>query len=94
MVQVEDAIYTKLQKDADDNRQLIRIIRMIIFTILFLLIVFMWGKGILELDIRKRSADLDAQIAIMNAESNAKVLEIEKGSMTMDEYIEWINARK
>ena len=44
--------------------------------------------------IQRRQAELNTQIALSTAETNARILEIEKGDMSMDDYVKWINARK
>ncbi len=93
MVQVEDHIYAKLQKDADDNRQIIKIISIIVGVIIFGLFFFTWGVDLIKLDIQKRNADLQMQIAITQAETNKRVMSIEKEGLTTEEYFKWLEVR-
>lgn len=94
MIQLEDDVYAKLKKDADDNRQVISIVRWIAFIIVFLFIFFCWGKQMLELDIQRRQIELQCQMAIIKAENNVEVREIESKGMEFDDYIKWLNARE
>lgn len=94
MVQLEDEVYTKLKKDADDNRQLVTIARWVVIAIVFLSIFFFWGKQILDMDIRRRQTELECQMAIIKAENNVEVRKIESEGMDLDDYILWLNARE
>lgn len=94
MVQIEDAIYAKLRKDADDNRQMVRIFQAIVAGIIFCILFFSWGVRLIDLDIQRRTAELETQIALTQAETNKQVMEIESEGLTTDEYFKWLNARK
>lgn len=94
MVQIEDEIYDKLKKDADDNRQIVRIVRAIIVVIIFCILFFSWGIRLIDLDIQRRTAELQTQIALTQAETNKQIMTIESEGLTTDEYFKWLNARK
>ena len=94
MIQLEDEVYKKLKKDADDNRQIVSIVRWVAFAVLFLCIFFYWGKPMLELDIQRRQMELQCQMAIVKAENNVEVREIESKGLELDDYIKWLNARE
>lgn len=94
MVQIEDEIYAKLKKDADDNRQIVHIVRAIVAVIIFCILFFAWGIRLIDLDIQRRTAELQTQIALTQAETNKRVMTIESEGLTTDEYFKWLNARK
>ena len=94
MVQIEDEIYAKLKKDADDNRQIVHIIRAVAVVIIFCILFFSWGIKLIDLDIQRRTAELQTQIALSQAETNKRVMAIEGEGLTIDEYVKWLNARK
>ena len=94
MVQIEDEIYTKLKKDADDNRQIVRIVRSVVAVIIFCILFFSWGIRLIDLDVQRRTAELQTQIALTQAETNKRVMTIESEGLTTDEYFKWLNARK
>ncbi len=94
MIELDENVYAKLKKDADDNRQVISIVRWIAFIIVFLFIFFSWGKRMLDLDIQRRQMELQCQMAIIKAENNAEVRKIESKGMDFDDYISWLNARE
>ena len=48
----------------------------------------------LELDIQRRQMELQCQMAIVKAENNVEVREIESKGMELDDYIKWLNARE
>ncbi len=94
MVQIEDEIYTKLKKDADDNRQIVHIVRAVVAVIIFCILFFSWGIKLIDLDVQRRTSELQTQIAITQAETNKRVMAIESEGLTTDEYFRWLNARK
>ena len=94
MIQLDDAVYAKLKKDADDNRQIIGIMRITLLSIILLIAFFCWGRPMLDLDIQKRQANMEREIALTNAETNAEIREIESKGLSFDDYICWLNARE
>ena len=94
MVQIDDEVYTKLKKDADDNKQIVRVVRYVMAIIVFCIFFFTWGIQLIDLDIQKRNAELQTQIAITQAETNKRVMTIESEGLSTDEYFRWLNARK
>lgn len=94
MVQMEDNVYEKLKKDADDNKQLVSITRIIVIGIIFCILFFTWGRDLMAISVQKKQAELQNQIAIEQAETNKRVMAIESEGMTNEEYFEWLTARK
>lgn len=94
MVHIEEDAFNKMKKDADDNRQIIRIVRYAVLLIVFLFIFFSWGCQMVNLDIQRRQSELQCQMAIERAENNVEIKEIESDGMSFDDYIRWLNARE
>ena len=94
MVELNDEVYAKLTKDANDNKQLVRIARIVAIVVVFLLFFFTWGKGMIDLDIQRRQIDLECQEAITRAENNVQVREIESSGMEIKDYLKWLEIRE
>ena len=94
MVELNDEVYAKLTKDANDNKQLVRIARIAAIVVIFLLFFFTWGKSMIDLDIQRRRIDLECQEAIIRAENNVKVREIESSGMKIEDYLKWLEIRE
>lgn len=94
MVQIEDEIYTKLKKDADDNKQIVHIVRAIAAVIIFCILFFTWGIRLIDLDIQRRTSELQTQIALAQANTNKQIMSIESEGLTSDEYFKWLEVRK
>ena len=94
LIQLDDAVYAKLKKDADDNRQIIGIMRIVLLTIVLLIAFFCWGRPMLDLDIQRRQANLEREMALTNAETSVEIREIESKGLSFDDYICWLNARE
>ena len=94
MVELNDEVYAKLTKDANDNKQLVRIARIVAIVVIFLLFFFTWGKSMIDLDIQRRRIDLECQEAIVKAENNVRVREIESSGMKIEDYLKWLEIRK
>lgn len=93
MIQIEDDVYEKLKKDADDNKQIRHIIHVILAALIFTLFMVIWGSQLIDLDIQRRTAELQANTAITMAETNRRVMEIESEGMTKTEYFKWLEVR-
>lgn len=48
----------------------------------------------LDLDIQKRQANVQREMALAEAETNAEIREIESKGLSFDDYICWLNARE
>ena len=94
MIELTEESFEKLKKDADDNKQLVKIFITLAFIFVFLMVFIFWGKDMLELSVYRHRSELDRQIAIEQAENNVRIREIEQGDLSMDDYIKWLNARK
>ena len=94
MIEISEAEFKKLKKDADDNNQLKSIIR---FVGLIITVVILYCTLILPFIndyIHKQEEYSKRQIAIDDARTSVEIREIEQGSMSMDEYLKWLSVRK
>ena len=94
MVQLEDDAFAKLQKDANDNKQILKIIRLAILLGICFLLFITWGQKIIDLDIQRRTYELSINTQITQAETNRKIFEIESEGLTHEEYFKWLAVRK
>ena len=94
MIELSDTQFEKLKKDADDNRQIIRIVRFAIIFVSIIILYITLAMPMINNYIRSQEEYLKQQTSIEQAKTNAEIMEIEKGSMTMDEYIKWLSVRK
>ena len=94
MVELNDEVYAKLTKDANDNKQLVRIARIAAIVVIFLLFFFTWGKSMIDLDIQRRRIDLECHEAIVRAENNVRVRDIESSGMKIEDYLKWLEIRE
>ncbi len=93
MIQIEDDIYEKLKKDADDNRQIKHLCHLGVALVIFLCIFFTFGTQLINLDIQRRTSELNNQLSIEQAEINRKIIDIESEGMTKTEYFKWLEVR-
>lgn len=89
MVQLDEELYNKIKKDADDNRQIRSIIRWIIGLIIFLVLYFTAGQHLLNIQVQKAQAAADREMAILQAQINVRIREIESEGLTTEEYLKW-----
>lgn len=89
MVQLDEELYNKIKKDADDNRQLMSIFRWTVGLIIFLLLYFTTGQHLLNIQVQKAQAAADREIAILQAQNNVRIREIESEGLTTEEYLKW-----
>lgn len=94
MVQMEDEVYEKLKKNADDNLQVKKIIRFIVSIIVLLVLYFGVISKIIDVQIKKYDAQIQQEVAVIQAETNVKVREIESSGMSMNDYIRWLAIQK
>lgn len=89
MVQLDEELYNKIKKDADDNRQIRSIIQWIVGLIIFLVLYFTAGRHLLNIQIQKTQAAADREIAILQAQNTVRIREIESEGLTSEEYLKW-----
>ncbi len=94
MIQIEDEVYSKMKKDADDNKQIVRIIRTVAAVIIFCILFFTWGTRLIDLDIQRRTDEMRSAVAVEQAKTNKQILSIESEGLTMDEYLKWLSVRE
>lgn len=89
MIQIEDADFAKLKKDANDNRQIRLIAQWIIGLIIFLVLYATAGQQLLNIQIQKAQAAADREIAVLQAQNTVRIREIESEGLTTEEYLKW-----
>ena len=89
MVQLDEELYNKLKKDADDNRQIRSIFRWVVGLIIFLVLYVTVGQYLLNIQVQKAQAAADREIAILQAQNNVRIREIESEGLTTEEYLKW-----
>ena len=93
MVEVEDNIYEKLKKDANDNRAILRIARTICIFLFIVILLFIYGTRLIDISLEKYRAAVKQEIAIEEANNNVRIREIESSGMTTEEYLKWLEIR-
>ncbi len=88
MIQLEDEQYQKLVKDADDNRQIVKIARSCLAVILFALIYFTCLLPLIKISIDQNRATMEQRIAIINAGNIQR--EIENSGLSTEDYFRWL----
>ena len=88
MIQLEDEQYQKLVKDADDNKQLVKITRSIIAAIIFLIVYFSYLLPMINIHIDQNRANMEQQINIINAANIQR--EIESSGLSTEDYFRWL----
>ncbi len=94
MVELDDKVWEKIHKDADDNRQIRIIINILIAVLITITLYFTVGTRIINLHMQRKQAELQCEIDIMNARNAVKIREIESEGMTIEEYLKWCEIRK
>lgn len=98
MIQIDDADFAKLKKDADDNNQVKNIcrifIRGLVAITLLLFVYYGWGQDFLQLDIQRRTAEISRELAVLEAENEVKIREIESAGMEMEDYLKWLEIKE
>ena len=92
-VDIDSAELAKLKVDADDNKQVVRIVRIIVIGLIFMLLYFTWGHNILNTYTKKLEADIYAEATITQAYANARARSIESEGLTNEEYFKWVEVR-
>lgn len=93
MVEIDEDILIKLKKDADDNKQIVRIVRMIIAAVFVLIFYFSFGLNWMNLQLEKQRSEIQNQIAITQAHNNVMVKQIESEGLSIEEYFKWLEVR-
>lgn len=94
MVQIEDDVYTKMLKDADDNKALIHITRCICATIIGLIIFFFVGLPWVSIQLDNYKNDILLNNSVKQAEINVQIREIESKGLTTQEYLDWLKIKQ
>ena len=94
MVELDDEVFKKLKKEADDNRQIVHIVYAIIGLVIGIILFFVWIKPILELDIHKRNIELQTYEIIEQSRAKKEAMSIESEGLSFDEYCRWLEVNK
>lgn len=89
MVQINDAEYQKLKKDADDNRSILFIVKCIAGLVLTMLLYFTVGQPIINSWINSYQESIRCDIETMKARNSVLIREIQSKGLTTEEYLEW-----
>lgn len=93
MITIEESEYKQLKKDADDNRQVVKIAVIIGLLLALVLMYLAFGSKLIDISIKQHQATVDQEIARSEALNDVQVREIEQGDLTFDEYIQWLEAK-
>lgn len=94
MVELDDEVYERLKRDADDNRQVMKIICIGVLLILLAIGYIVYGSKLVDISLKQREAEVQQELARLEAQNEVQVREIEQGDLTFDEYIKWLAAKK
>lgn len=90
MVEVEETVYEKLLKDANDNRAVLRIARIIAVSIVCLAFLFIFVSKYVDISLETYRAEVRNSVAIMDAKTTVQIREIESEGMTTEQYLKWL----
>lgn len=93
MIEVDEEVYAKLEKDANDNKSLVKMMRYALIFISFIIILAIYGIKIINISLTNYRTNAECQAAIMLAENNVRVREIESSGMTTEEYLKWLEIK-
>lgn len=88
MIQLDDEQYQKLVKDADDNKQIVKIARSCLAVILFSILYFTCLLPLINIGIDQNRANMEQRIDIINAENIQH--EIESSGLSTEDYFRWL----
>lgn len=92
MVTIDEKEYNRLKKDADDNRQITKLVIIVLSIILAIICYLGFGNRFVDISIEKYRASTLQEIAISNAENQVRIREIERGNLSFEDYIRWLEA--
>lgn len=92
-VELTQREYSKLKKDADDNRQIVRIVIIISVVLLILVGYFTYGRKATDLFLERQKAAMQNELIIEKAKANVVAREIEQNGMSNEEYFKWLEVR-
>lgn len=89
MVEISESEYNKLRKDADDNKQLKHIVLIIAITLIVIILFFTIGAPFISRFNQRQDAIVQNELRIEQAYNNVEIFKIEKGNMSIDDYVKW-----
>jgi len=93
ITQIDSEELMELRKNANDNKQIVKLSKVITFGIIFLVIYFTWIVNLCNVLTKRFEADILAQTTITQAQANVQAREIESDGLTNEEYFEWLKVR-
>lgn len=94
MVEIDENTYKKIQKDASDNRSILRLVRLGLLFVFLIIILFIYGTKFIDISLMKYRTFVECQSQIIQAENNVRIREIESTGMTTEEYLKWLEVRE
>lgn len=92
-VELTQREYSKLKKDANDNRQIVRIVIIVSVVLLILVGYFAYGRKATDLFLERQKAAMQNELIIEKAKANVVAREIEQDGMSNEEYFKWLEVR-
>lgn len=93
MIEINEADYQKLIKDANDNRSIIKGLIIIIIGIVLIVSTFTFSGKVAGIIFEQYEANVQMQIDLDEAENNVKIRKIESEGLTTEEYLKWLEVR-
>lgn len=93
MIEINEADYKKLIKDANDNRSIIKVIITIIIGIVLVFSVVSFSGTFANIIFKQYEANVQMQIALDEAENDVRIRKIESEGLTTEEYLKWLEVR-
>lgn len=93
MIEINEADYKKLIKDANDNRSIIKGIITIIIGIVLIFSVVSFSGTFANIIFKQYEANVQMQIALDEAENDVRIRKIESEGLTTEEYLKWLEVR-
>lgn len=94
MIEINEADYKKLIKDANDNRSIFKIIILIIVGIILTFSIVSFSGTFANIIFKQYEANVQMQIALDEAENDVRIRKIESEGLTTEEYLKWLEVRK
>lgn len=82
MIEISEAEYKSLKKNADDNRQIRNIVLIVLIFLSLGFITAFWINPLIQNELEKSRAETNKQVRL-----------IEQGDLTDEEYFKWLEVR-
>lgn len=92
-VEIYKAEYESLKRDANDNRQIVKIVTIIATAVIVLILFFMIGLPQYDLWHHQQQLELERAQKIEDAKNEVVIREIEQQDLTTEEYLKWLQIK-